>query len=1013
MNLSSYSIRHPIPAIVLFILLGVAGFYSFRELTVQQDPDIDFPIVTVTTSLPGASPNQLENEVARKIEHSLSSVSQIRHVTTLIQDGVVVTDVEFRFGKDISEAMNDVRDAVNEIRTTLPSEINDPIFSKATTTGRPILTYAVSSDHLNESDLSWFVDETISKKLLALPGVGRVQRVGGVEREVLVELDPVRMTAANVSAPDVSQLLLLVQQEASGGKAGIGGGRQSVRILATARSATDIAALPITLPDGRQVQLRQIATVSDSTAERKSIALLDGKSVVGFEVSRSKGAGELDVAAEVRAAIARLNASEQHIVVTEAFDAISGIQKNYAESMRLIYEGALLSVLVVGLFMRDWRATLVAAVALPLSIIPTFFAMLALGFTLNMITLLALSLVVGILVDDAIVEIENVIRHLRMGKTPYRAAMDAAEEIGLAVVATTFALVAVFLPTAFMQGYVGQYFKQFGWTAATAVLSSLLVARLLTPMMAAYLIKPALTKEEDKPTPLTNRYLGLVSWCLSHRRTTVALAIALFVGSLGLIPLLPTGFLPPSNANQTKVSLELAPGATLQQTHLSAERARVLMQRVPDVASVFSVVSASGQADLTVNLRNAEQRTRRKTEVDQALRAALVDLPGARVTVGNSGNAEMLDLTLLSEDGPALERTSQAIVREIRGIRGIGNVNSSSSLVKPELVVTPDFAKAAELGVNAATIGETLRIATAGDYDIRLAKLNLPERQVPIRVRLPEGVRQDLEQIAQLKVRGNNQIQIPVGVVANLRIDGGPSRIERLDRMRQVTITAELNGLQLGDVMEQVDALPSVRILPPNVMIGESGNAELMHELFSGFGISMLAGLLCVYLVLVLLFKNFLHPLTILVALPLSFGGAFTALLLTNSAFSMPALIGILMLMGIASKNSILLVEYTILARRDHGMSRFDSLISACRYRARAIIMTSIAMVAGMLPTALSIGSSSSFRAPMAITVIGGIVTSTLLSLIVIPVIFTYIDDLVSYLMRLTGLGRPVGMAPN
>ena len=1012
MNLSSLSIRHPIPVIVLFVLLGIAGLLSLDTLVVQQDPDIDFPVVTVTITLPGASPGQLEHQVARRIENALASIPGIRHITTTINEGVVATDVEFRFEKALDEAMNEVRDAVNEVRTTLPPEINDPVFSKATTSGRPILTYAVSSDHLDAAALSWFIDDQVTKKLLTQQGVGSINRIGGVQREILIELDPARMAAARVSAAEVSQRLQQVQQESSGGRVSIGGSRQNVRIMANASSAADIAALQIALPDGQQVRLDQIARVSDGIAEPTSIALLDGKPVVGFEVTRSKGAGELKVAEAVRAAVQELNEKNPRIAITEAFDAIAGIARNYEESKSLIYEGALLAVLVVGFFMRDWRATLISAAALPLSIIPTFFVMMLLGFSLNMITLLALSLVIGVLVDDAIVEIENIVRHLQTGKTPYQAALDAADEIGLAVVATTFALVAVFLPTAFMQGYVGQYFKQFGWTAAVAVLCSLLVARLLTPMMAAYLLEP-IAREAPTAAAMTGmmgRYMRTVSWCLRHRKLTLTLSILMFFASLALIPFLPTGFLPPSNSNQTQVAVEMAPGATLSDMQATAEQARQLTLRVAEVSSVFSRIGANGQAELTINLRPAAERTKTKSEIDHALRTQLLQLPGARVSVGNGGNAETLDLYFLGEDGPALEQTATAVARGIRSIAGIGNVAASSSLVRPELVVTPDFARAAELGVTAATIAETLRVATAGDYEINLAKLNLPERQIPIRVRLPEEARQDVDQIARLTVPGNNG-HVPLGAVATFRMDSGPAQIERIDRMRQVTVTAELNGLELDQVMDQVQALPAMLNLPPNVKLGGSANAELMQELFGGFALAMLAGVLCVYLVMVLLFKNFLHPVTILAALPLSFGGAFAALLLADSSLSMPALIGILMLMGIASKNSILLVEYTIVARREQGMTRLEALLSACRFRARAIIMTTIAMVAGMLPTAISIGSSSSFRAPMAIAVIGGIVTSTLLSLLVIPVAFTYVDDVLVWAGRFIGRRRGAGPA--
>lgn len=670
--------------------------------------------------------------------------------------------------------------------------------------------------------------------------------------------------------------------------------------------------------------------------------------------------------------------------------------------MSLLYEGAILAVLVVWFFLRDWRATLVAAAALPLSIIPTFFVMNYLGFTLNGVTLLSLALVIGILVDDAIVEIENIVRHLRMGKTPYQAALEAADEIGLAVVATTFTLIAVFLPTAFMSGIVGKYFKQFGWTAAIAVATSLVVARLLTPMMAAYLLKPI--AHEKKDSRLMRKYLAIASWCLQHRVKTTVMATVFFIVSLALIPLLPTGFIPSSDRGQTQVTLELPPGSTLAETRASAEHARRIVMKNKDVSQVYSAIGGeeARRATLTVLLKDPPERKRKQTEVDIELRDMLTQLPGLRVTVGAGGNGEELQLLLSGDDPQALTAVTQAVEREIRTIPGLGNVISSISLVRPEIIVMPNFAKAADLGVTAAAIGETLRVATAGDYDQSLAKLNLPERQVPIRVRLPEAARQELSVLERLSVPGKNG-NVPLSSVADIRFDSGPARIDRIDRNRRVIIHVELNGKELGEVLAKVNALPSLNNLPPNVKRGELGDAEVMKELFSGFGLAMLTGVLCVYMVLVLLFKGFLQPVTILAALPLSIGGAFAALLITHSSFSMPSLIGLLMLMGIAVKNSILLVEYAIVARRDHGLGRFEALMDACHKRAQPIVMTTIAMGAGMLPIALGWGADSSFRGPMAIAVIGGLVTSTFLSLLVIPVVFTYVDDVLVWGRRKFG----------
>ena len=1014
MNVSAWSIRNPIPAVMLFVMLTVVGFMGFKQMKVQQFPDIDLPTITVSASLPGAAPAQLETEVARKIENAVASLQGVKNIYTKVQDGVALVTVEFRLEKPTQEALDDVRAAIQRVRSDLPGELRDPVISKVDLAGSPILTYTVASSRMDDVALSWFVENEVSKAILAVRGVGSVSRVGGVSREVRVEIDPARLLALNATVADVSRQLRAVQQEASGGRADVGGIEQSVRTIATVQSAAELARLEVALSDGRRIRLDQVATVTDTVAEQRSGALLNGKPVVGFEVVRSRGAGETDVADGVRAALDKLRAQHPDVDVTEAFNFVDPVVENFHGSMYLLVEGAVLAVIVVFAFLRDWRATLVAATALPLSVIPTFGAMHYLfGFTLNTVTLLSLSLVVGILVDDAIVEIENIMRHLRMGKTPFQASMEAADEIGLAVIATTFTLIAVFLPTAFMAGVPGKFFVQFGWTAAIAVFFSLVVARVLTPMMAAYILKPP--KHEHRDPAWMTRYLGWASWCLKHRLLTVGATSVFFVGSFALVPYLPTGFLPPDDLSQTQVTVTLPPGSTYSQTFAAAEQARVLVQKNQHVKMVYTAIGGgatggntfdpgSGLADvrkatLTINMTPRGERSGlSKQQIETQLRDALAVLPGARVNVGFGQSSEKYVLVLAGEDGAALNAHAAVVERELRTLPGIGSVTSTSSLVRPELIVRPDSARAADLGVTSAAIADTLRIATAGDYDQSLAKLNLSQRQIPIVVRMPASARTDLNLLSRLPVPGKNG-PVALGNVATLTIDSGPAQIDRYNRLRNVNFEIELNGQPLGDVQKQALALPSLQNLPPGILQTEVGDAEAFAELFASFGLAMLTGVLCIYIVLVLLFKDFVQPATILGALVLSIPGAFLALFITHTALSMPSMIGLIMLMGIATKNSILLVDYVILARRELGLGRMESVIDACHKRAQPIIMTTIAMAAGMLPIALGVGTDPSFRAPMAIVVIGGLITSTFLSLLVIPVLFTYVDDLI----RLSG----------
>ena len=1019
MNVSSWSIKNPIPAIMLFVLLTFAGLLSFNAMKVQNFPDIELPTVTISASLPGAAPAQLETEVARKLENSIATVQGLKHIYTKVQDGSVTVTAEFRLEKPAQEAVDDVRSAVARVRSDLPGDVRDPIVNKMDMAAQPVLAFTIRSvprgdaSGMDDEALSWFVDNEITRRLLAVRGVGAVTRVGGVTREVRVALDPLRLQALGATAADISRQLRQVQLDSAGGRTDVGGGEQPVRTLATVRSAPELAQLQLALSDGRRIRLDQVARVTDTTAEPRSAALLNGKSVVGFEVARSKGESEVAVGAAVQTALAELKAQHPDIELTEAFNFVAPVQEEYTGSMVLLYEGALLAVVVVWLFLRDWRATLVSAVALPLSIIPAFVGMYLLGFSVNVITLLALSLVVGILVDDAIVEVENIVRHLRMGKSPYQAAMEAADEIGLAVIATTFTLVAVFLPTAFMSGVAGKFFKQFGWTASLAVVASLLVARVLTPMMAAYMLKPIVAPYKD-PRWMT-LYLRAAAWCLANRFKTMVAATIFFFGSVALIPLLPTGFIPPDDNSQTQVYLELPPGSTLAQTKSAAEQARVLVGKVEHVVSIYTTIgggSAGGdpfapqgasevrKATLTVLLTERNKRPR-KQGIENNIRAALESLPGARSKVGLGGSGEKYVMVLTGEDPVALQAAALAVEKDLRTIPGLGSVASSASLIRPEIAVRPDFAKAADLGVTSAAIGETLRIATTGDYDMSLAKLNLSQRQVPIVVKLEDAARQDLGLLERLTVPGLRG-PVMLGQVATLELSAGPAVIDRYDRARNVNFEIELSGLPLGDVTAAVAQLPAVKQLPPGVKVVEIGDAEVMGELFASFGLAMLTGVLCIYIVLVLLFKDFLHPVTILCALPLALGGAFVGLLLAQKSFSMPSLIGLIMLMGVATKNSILLVEYAIVARRDHHMGRLEALMDACHKRARPIIMTTLAMGAGMMPIALGLGAADpSFRSPMSIAVIGGLITSTVLSLLVVPAVFTYIDDLGDWSRRM------------
>lgn len=1008
LNVSAYSIRNPLVAILLFVLLTLGGIYGFMQMKVQQFPDIDLPAVVVTVTLPGAAPSQLENDIAKKIENKLTSIEGVKHIRTTLQTGAATMVTEFVLEKDIQEAVDDVRSAVGEVRGDLPAAANDPIITKVSTAGFPVVTYSVASDNMNVEDLSWFVDDTVTKRLSDIPGVSTVSRIGGLQREITVAADPIALSGLKYPIAQLSEQITGIQQDSSGGEAEVGKTTQTIRVLGAVERASDLNNLQVAVPTGGTQALGRMAQITDGAADPSSIAKLDGQTVVAFNITRSRGASEVEVMELVDAELAKLSADVGNIDIEKVYDRATPIAEDYQASLRMLIEGGLLAVVVVFLFLRNVRATFVAAVALPLSVIPTFLGMYLFGFSLNIISLLALSLVIGVLVDDAIVEVENIIRHLRMGKTPYEAAMEAADEIGLAVVATTFTLIAVFLPTAFMGGIVGQFFRQFGWTAALSIFASLMVARLITPMMAAYILRPE-KKHVEKQSALMDWYLKVVSWTLHHRWITMGATLILFVASLALVKLLPTSFIPDNDIDQTRVEIELTPDVALEDTERVAAMASERILAMPEVSHIFTSVgeaqaameaSSGGKAEniagLDIVLAPRAERAS-KQEIERQISSMLSEVPGARFTVGlSSGGETGYNFSLTSTDPQLLEQTAQQIMTEIRALPSAGAVTSDRSLPRQELTVTPDRLAMADKGVTTQDIATTLRVATVGDYEQRLSKLNLDTRQIPIVVRLPDVAKQNVSQLEGLYVPSALPPRqgVRVGEVASLNFGTGPAQISRLDRERAISITVQPANGELGDLVQAVKAIPSMQQLPASITIIDQGQAENMAELFSGFVIAMSVGVVCILGVLILLFGRILQPFTILMALPLSIGGAFVGLVITKSSLSMPSMIGFIMLMGIATKNSILLVDYALIAQR-RGLARFDAIIDSCRKRARPIIMTTIAMGAGMLPLVFGWGDADpTFRRPMAAAVLGGLATSTLLSLVVIPVVYTLMDDL-------------------
>ncbi|NEX92265.1 efflux RND transporter permease subunit [Caulobacter sp. 17J65-9] len=1006
-NISASAIRNPVPTALLFIILTIAGVAGFMTMRVNNFPDVEFPAVTVTAGQPGAAPNELETQVTRIIEDSLTGLNGVRHIRSTVGDGVSVTTVEFELGTDLERATNDVRNAVSSVRADLPADVPEPTVTRIDITGSPLITYVVRGPGMNPEQLSWFVDNDVSKALLAIPGIAQVTREGGVQREIRVELDADRLAAQGVTAAAVSQQLERFNADLPGGRTTLAGEERALRTLGGARSMDELREMRIDLPSGRSVRLGDLGRVEDAWTEARGRARFNGEEVVGFSMLRTRDGSEVALARKVRDAVKALDDKHKEVTIEEVTSTVQFVEESYYASMEALGLGALLAVIVVWVFLRDWRATLIAAVAMPMSLIPTFAVLAPLNQSFNVVTLLALSLTIGILVDDAIVEIENIVRHMREGKAPYPAALEAADEIGLAVVATTFTIVAVFAPVGFMGGVVGQFFKSFALAACVSVLFSLVVARLLTPLMGAYLLR-AHPEEPNRDPFWMGRYLKALHWSLGHRKIAMGAGIAVFIGSLCLLPLLPGEFIPAGDQGYSTVSVELPPGATLQETDAVVQTMTRRMLARPEVETVYALIG-SGQAatgggggggaladvrraSITMDLVDRGDRKLTQQQIERELSEQSRDIPGARIRFGADSTPSM-SIALTSDDGDALARAARKVETEMRAMQGLTNVVNSAALARPEILVTPKPDQAARLGVSAADLSQTVRVATIGDVEQVLPKFTLGDRQVPIRVRLNDRDRDDLGALENMRVPTSAGPAVPLSAVADLHFGAGPSQIDRLDRSRTATIQAELEGLTLGEANTKVHQLPALKNLPPGVEEEPAGDVENLNEMVMGFVFAISTGILLMYAVLVLLFRSFAHPFTIQAALPLAIGGAFGLLLLTGRTLSMPALIGILMLMGIAAKNSILLVEYALEARK-RGMDRHDALMDAAHKRARPILMTTVAMAAGMLPVALGLGADVEFRAPMAVAVIGGLITSTFLSLLYVPVVFTLVDDI-------------------
>ena len=1109
-NISSWCIRNPVGPIVLFVGLMLAGFIAFARMQVNNAPDIDFPAAIVSVSQPGAAPNELETQVTQRVESAIRGITGVEEVNSSVSEGNSTTFVMFQLGTPTDRAVNDVRNVISQIRSNLPDGILEPQVTRVDAEDEPFTYVGAQTTDMTLEQLSWYIDNTVAKRLLGMEGIAAVGRVGGVDRVIRVMLDPVALQAQGITAAQVNQQLRQSNLNAPGGRAEIAGSEQSVRVIGNAPDAYELSQKQITLPGGRLVRLADLGEVKDSNSEQRSIAKMNGRQVVTFYVQRAKGSSEVTAYNAAWEELKKLEKENPKVQFSEVFNTVDYTKAQYKSAMEGLILGAVLAVFVVFLFLRDFRATWISALAIPMSAIPAFWFMSMLGITLNFMSTMAMGLVAGVLVDDAIVEIENIVRHMRMGKSAYQASIDAADEIGLAVLATTMSIVAVFLPVALMPGIAGQYFKAFGFTVVVSVLMSLLVARMITPLVAAYFLRSrgvqphaawrwmdvylkvlnwsldtgkAVARRAQiqriaphrlfigvplvaaaglallnvvmsamnappaaAPGPVglvmkfillfivgavvllgltilvgliyswiagadRNRFtawsrsLGRLAWAsmFDHRLVMVGAGIVTLIVTGALFASLPQSFFPPQNDDYARVNIILPPGSTLKQAEVATDRVAAMVVKDPNVERVFERVNI-GSGRVNIVLRKDREVT--STEFERSWSARLAAVPDVRASFqsqnggGPDPDARDIMLFLGGDDPKQLTEVAHKIAKEMEGVPGLRAPRVGSQLAQPEITIKPRFDLAADLGVTTVALSQTIRIATLGDIEQNSAKFSLSDRQVPIQVALSENARRDFATLQNLPVPTTNGGSVPLKSVAEIGFGSGPTTIQRSNQLRRLAIGADLApGVVEGDVWKEVNELPSVKNLPQGVQKMNLGNQKWQAELLFNFAIALGSGVLLVFAVLVLLYRRFLAPFVNMGSLLLAPLGAAVALLIAGQPVSLFVLIGILMLFGIVAKNSILLVDFAV-EMMNHGMPKNEAIWEAGHKRAQPIVMTTVAMVAGMLPTAISVTGDNSWRAPMGITVIGGLIFSTVLTLLLVPAYFSIAIDVEGWVAR-------------
>jgi hydrophobic/amphiphilic exporter-1 (mainly G- bacteria), HAE1 family len=1045
MNISRIAIRQPVFTTMLMAVLVVLGIFSFRRLSIDEYPDVSIPIVSVQTAYPGASPEAVEREVTRVIEEALNTIEGIDQLTSTSGEGVSMVVAEFDLDTDENVAAEDVRSRLDKIRRTLPAEIEAPVIEKFDPSSRPIVSLALFADDGDVRELTVYAEEVLKPRLESVPGVASVESVGGLQREIRVELDPVRMEALGVSMEQVIAALRAQNTEVPVGRLERGAAERSVRVRGRFVDPQDFGEVVVAVRGGAPIHLREVAGIEDASEEERSLARVDGQRAVALDVRKSPGANTVAVADAAREMVEELSAGLPEGVSLRVVQDNSTFIRNAVRDVQVaLVLGAILTIGVVFLFLGDGRATAITAFALPVSVISAFVIMDALNFTLNNMTLMGLSLAIGILVDDAIVVIENIVRHRKMGKSAAQAAEDATHQLVLAVTATTATILAVFVPVAFMGGIVGKFFNQFALTVAWAVSVSTLVSLTLTPMLAARWMARAEGADDGsaeggarpRRTPLSERLRGgfdllgerygrVVGWALDHRRTTVGIAAASLLAAILLLPVIGGEFMSQSDRSQFHVHFETPPGSSLAYTRSKAAEIEETLRSVPGVAYTYTTVGAGAtgsveRGEVLVRLVPKRERRLDQFETIERVRHELAPLHGVSVSVLQAGRMGLVEkpvqVDIRGREVEELARIADALAVEMRTIPGAVEIESSLAVGKPEVRIDVRRSLAADLGLTPGQIAGAIRPALAGDA---VTSWEAPNGETyDVRLQLPSFRRSSAEDLARLPITTGRRdpttdawVVVPLAQVAEIEEGIGPSRIDRKQLERVATVSASVaNDADLMKVSTEIRRRAASLELPPGYSIGLGGETQDFEETRGYVLEALLLSVILIYMILASQFGSFLHPLSIMVSLPLSLVGALLALLIFGNTLNIMSMIGVILLMGLVTKGAILLVEFTNQLRAE-GMERREAIVLAGRTRLRPVVMSALSTILGMLPVALALGEGAEFRSPMARAVIGGLLTSTLLTLIVIPVVYTYFDDLAVGVRERLARRRPRGIA--